>query len=35
MTGAMIYDKKRSSKAIKTANSKTIGNVKWKAPSAD
>jgi NhaP-type Na+/H+ or K+/H+ antiporter len=35
MTGAMIYDKKRSSKAIKIANSKTIGNVKWKAPSAD
>ncbi|MGB5418644.1 cation:proton antiporter [Algibacter sp.] len=35
MTGAMIYDKKRSSKAIKIANGKTIGSVKWKAPSTD
>ena len=33
MTGAMIYDKKRSSKSIKTANNRKIETVKWKAPS--
>ena len=32
MTGAMIYDKKRSSKSIQLANSKQVGTVKWKAP---
>jgi NhaP-type Na+/H+ or K+/H+ antiporter len=35
MTGAMIYDKKRSSKATKTANSRKVETVKWKAPSID
>lgn len=35
MTAAMIYDKKRSSKAIKTANSREVGTVKWKAPSIE
>lgn len=33
MTGAMIYDKKRSSKSIKAANNRKIETVKWKAPS--
>jgi cell volume regulation protein A len=32
MTFAMIYDKKRSGTAIKTANSVKIGTTKWKAP---
>ena len=35
MTGAMIFDKKRSSKSINLANSKAIGNVKWKAPTIE
>ncbi|WP_339661076.1 cation:proton antiporter [uncultured Polaribacter sp.] len=35
MTGAMIFDKKRSSKSIKLANSKQVGSVKWKAPSIE
>ena len=35
MTGAMIFDKKRSSKSTQLANSKQVGNVKWKAPSVD
>jgi cell volume regulation protein A len=35
MTGAMIFDMKRSSKSTKLANSKQIGNVKWKAPSIE
>lgn len=32
MTFAMIYDKRRSSKAIKLANSIKVGTTKWKAP---
>jgi len=32
MTLAMIYDKNRSSKAIKLANSTKVGTTKWKAP---
>lgn len=32
MTFAMIYDKRRSSKAIKLANSVKVGTTKWKAP---
>ncbi len=32
MTFAMIYDKRRSSKAIKAANSIKVGTTKWKAP---
>ena len=32
MTAAMIYDKKRSSKETKIANSKKVGTAKWKAP---
>tara|TARA_R100000935_G_scaffold8167_2_gene17119 strand:- start:91 stop:1359 length:1269 start_codon:yes stop_codon:yes gene_type:complete len=32
MTLAMIYDKRRSSKAIKLANSTKVGTTKWKAP---
>ncbi len=32
MTGAMIYDKKRSSKAINIANKNQVKTVKWKAP---
>ena len=35
MTGAMIFDKKRSSKSIKLANSKQVGAVKWKAPTIE
>lgn len=35
MTGAMIFDKKRSSKAIKTAKSKRVETVKWKAPTIE
>ncbi|WP_027395088.1 cation:proton antiporter [Aquimarina latercula] len=35
MTGAMIYDKKRSSKAVKTAEERKVGTVKWKAPNID
>lgn len=35
MTGAMIHDKQRSSKAINTANSRKVDTVKWKAPSID
>lgn len=33
MTFAMIYEKKRSSKAIDQANSRAVGSVNWKAPS--
>jgi NhaP-type Na+/H+ or K+/H+ antiporter len=33
MTFAMIYDKKRNSKAIKIAGSRPIQTVKWKVPS--
>lgn len=33
MTFAMIYEKKRSSKAIDLANSKAVGSLKWKVPS--
>lgn len=32
MTGAMIYDKRRSSTAINAANSTKVGTAKWKAP---
>ncbi len=32
MTFAMIYDKRRSSKALKEANSIKVGTTKWKAP---
>lgn len=35
MTAAMIYDKRRSSKAINTAKNKKVDTVKWKAPSVD
>ncbi len=35
MTGAMIFDKKRSSKSIQLANSKQVGNIKWKAPTIE
>ena len=35
MTGAMIFDKKRSSKATEIANSKQVGSVKWKAPTIE
>ncbi len=35
MTAAMIYDKKRNTKAIKTANSKKVETVRWKAPTID
>lgn len=33
MTFAMIYEKRRSSKAVGLANSRAIGTVKWKVPS--
>ncbi|SFT86751.1 NhaP-type Na+/H+ or K+/H+ antiporter [Algoriphagus locisalis] len=33
MTFAMIYEKRRSSKAVDLANSKGVGAVKWKVPS--
>ncbi len=33
MTFAMIYEKRRSSKAIDQANSRAVGSVKWKVPS--
>jgi len=32
MTFAMIYDKRRSAKAIKLANNVKVGTTKWKAP---
>ncbi len=32
MTGAMVYDKRRSSKAIERAQSTPIGYTRWKAP---
>ena len=32
MTGAMIYDKNRSGKAVKTASGTPIGYSRWKAP---
>lgn len=32
MTFAMIYEKRRSSKAIDLASSRTVGTVKWKVP---
>jgi NhaP-type Na+/H+ or K+/H+ antiporter len=35
MTGAMIFDMKRSSKSTKLANSKQVGTIKWKAPSIE
>jgi NhaP-type Na+/H+ or K+/H+ antiporter len=35
MTAAMIYDKKRSGKAVNKALSTPIGNVKWKPKSLD
>lgn len=35
MTGAMIYDKRRSLKAITTANGVKVGTVGWKAPTVD
>ncbi|TDQ16399.1 sodium/proton antiporter (CPA1 family) [Algoriphagus boseongensis] len=33
MTFAMIYEKKRSSKALKIAENRGVGSIKWKAPS--
>ena len=33
MTFAMIYEKRRSTKAVDLANSKAVGSVKWKVPS--
>ncbi|SFB46001.1 cation:proton antiporter domain-containing protein [Algoriphagus aquimarinus] len=33
MTFAMIYEKRRSSKAVDLASSRTVGSVKWKVPS--
>ena len=33
MTFAMIYEKRRSSKALKVAESRGVGSVKWKVPS--
>ena len=33
MTFAMIYEKRRSSKAIDLASSRTVGAVRWKVPS--
>ena len=35
MTGAMIYDKRRASNALKVANDRKIGTVKWKAPTVE
>ncbi|CAM4138539.1 cation:proton antiporter [Gillisia hiemivivida] len=35
MTFAMIYDKRRSSKALKEANSIKVGTTKWKAPALE
>ncbi|WP_375238188.1 cation:proton antiporter [Aurantibacter sp.] len=35
MTGAMIYDKKRNSKAINKATQNSVDNVKWKAPTIE
>ncbi|MBT8186929.1 MAG: sodium:proton exchanger [Croceitalea sp.] len=35
MTFAMIYDKRRSAKAIDLAKSRKVGAVSWKAPSID
>ncbi len=35
MTGAMIYDKRRASNAMKIANERKIGTVKWKAPTIE
>jgi potassium/hydrogen antiporter len=33
MTFAMIFDKRRSSKALRIAGSQGVGNIKWKVPS--
>jgi cell volume regulation protein A len=33
MTFAMIYEKRRSSKAIDLASSRSVGSIKWKVPS--
>jgi potassium/hydrogen antiporter len=33
MTFAMIYEKRRSSKALQIAESRTVGSIKWKVPS--
>ncbi|WP_425638160.1 cation:proton antiporter [Algoriphagus yeomjeoni] len=33
MTVAMIYEKRRSAKAVDLANSRAVGSVKWKVPS--
>jgi len=35
MTGAMIFEKKRSGSAISKAKSIAVGSVKWKAPTID
>ncbi|MGB5359254.1 MAG: cation:proton antiporter, partial [Eudoraea sp.] len=35
MTFAMIYDKRRSTKAIDLAKSRKVGSVSWKAPTID
>ncbi|MGJ8744391.1 cation:proton antiporter domain-containing protein [Polaribacter sp.] len=35
MTGAMIFDKRRSSKATQIASSNAVGNVKWEAPTIE
>ena len=33
MTFAMIYEKRRSAKAVDVANNRSVGSVKWKVPS--
>ncbi|WP_299215116.1 cation:proton antiporter [uncultured Dokdonia sp.] len=35
MTGAMIFDKKRSSKALNIANQNEVKTIKWKAPAIE
>ena len=35
MTAAMIYDKKRSTAAVKIANSRKVATIKWKAPTIE
>jgi NhaP-type Na+/H+ or K+/H+ antiporter len=35
MTAAMIYDKRRTTKATRIANSRKVGFTKWKAPTID
>jgi hypothetical protein len=35
MTAAMIYDKKRNSKAVNKAKDTNVDNIKWKAPTIE